>query len=217
MVSSADDMDEISKNFFIKIQDVYPGLDIDITDYDQHLAPLCSAIYKFFVKNAAKLMYVFIREFIYNNKNRKVLVGEYSNVKMPNYPKEQYGKKEYYILITKLNAIVDEIFADDDIKLDKFIDYIERSGRSPVYLEQVKDALDQGLITDKGVISDMYKQYKDSDHYRGDMNHLEMDITTTFILPYLEENGMMSVRIPMVEDPEELDADDTEEEDEEET
>lgn len=214
MVPGQDEMDELCKQFFTQIQDVYSGLEIDVSDYDQHLISLCTAIYKFFVKNVGKLMFVFIREYIYNNKNRKGLIAEFSNVKIPNYPKEQYGKKDFYILITKLNAIVDEIF-EDDIKLKKFIEYIEKSDKAPVYLDVILEALELGIIIDKDVVSDMYRLYKKSDLYRGHMNKLEMDITKTFIHPYLEENGMAGVWLPPVEEiPEDLD--DEEESDDEE-
>jgi len=214
MVPGQDEMDEICKQFFTQIQDVYSGLEIDVNDYDQHLSAICMAIYKFFVKNVGKLMYVFIKEYLYNNKNRKGLIAEFSNAKIPNYPKEQYGKKDYYILITKLNAIVDEIF-EDDIKLKKFIEYVEKSDKAPVYLDAILEAIEQGIVVDKGVVSDMYRLYKKSDLFRGHMNKLEMDITKTFIIPYLEENGMADVWLPPVEEiPEDLDESDEESDDE---
>ena len=198
MVPGQDEMDDICKQFFTKIQDVYSNLDIDVSDYDQRLVSMCMAIYKFFVKNVSKLMYVFIREFIYNNKNRKGLIAEFSKIKIPNYPKEQYGTKDYYILITKLNSIIAEIF-EDDIKLSKFIDYVERSGDAPVYLYQIREAMDRGLIIDNGVVSDMFKMYRKSDSYRSDINKLEMDLVQTFVMPYLKENGMESAWLPSVE------------------
>lgn len=205
MVTDKDELDDYCEEFFTAIQDVYPGLWIETSEYNQHLGRLFKAVYKFFIKNVGKLMYVFIKEFIFNNKNRKGLIAEFSNVKIPNYPKEQYGKKEFYILIIKLSAIVDEIF-DDGVKLKKFIEYIEKSDKSPVYVDQISEALEVGLVVDNGVVSDMYKLFKKSDGYRSAMNKLEMEITKTFIIPYLEENGMMSVRIPPTEEiPDDLD------------
>lgn len=200
MIPNQDELDEVCSNLFTDIQDVFSGLEIDVSEYEQHLFPIAMAIYKFFIKNASKLMYIFIREFLYNNKNRKVLVSEFTTSKMPNYPKEQYGKKEFYILITKLHAIVDEIFEGDDIRLKKFVEYVEKSTTTPVYLEQIKDALSVGILVDKGVVSDMYHMYKKSDSYQKDMSRLEMDITQTFIIPYLEENGLMDIRTPPVEE-----------------
>lgn len=207
MVADKDELDDYCEQFFTKIQDVYPGLGIETSEYNQHLVLLFTAIYKFFIKNVSKLMYVFIREYIFNNKNRKGLIAEFSNIKIPNYPKEQYGKKEFYILIIKLAAIVDEIF-DDGMKLKKFIEYVEKNDSSPVYVDQISEALEVGLIVDKGVVTDMYKLFKKSDGYRSAMNKLEMEITKAFIIPYLEENGMMSVRIPPTEEiPDDLDDD----------
>lgn len=215
MVQNKDELDDLCQDFFTQIQDVYPGLEIDVADYEQRLKPLFSAVYKFFVKNASVVMYLFIREFIFNNKNRKALVTEFTSSKLATYPKEQYGKKEYYILMTKLHQIVDEIF-EDNISLEKFIKYITRSN-SPVYIDQVAEALAAGRIIDRGVVSEMYKLYKQSDSFRSEMNRLEMDISTTFILPYLEENGLMSVRIPPSEEivPELEEEDDDDDSDEE--
>lgn len=198
MVKSKDELDELCQEFFTQIQDVYPGLEIDVTDYDQRLKSMFSAVYKFFVKNAPTVMYLFIREFIFNNKNRKALVAEFTSSKLATYPKEQYGKKEYYILMTRLPQIVDEIF-EDNISLEKFIKYATR-GKSPVYVDQVAEAVADGRLVDKGVVPEMYKLYKKSDAFRSQMNRLEMDISTTFILPYLKENGMMDVRIPPSEE-----------------
>ena len=208
MVTGQDEMDELCNDFIISIQDVYDNLEIDLSEYDQRLETLFSAIYKFFVKSASRMMQIFIHEFIFNNKNRKGLVATFMTAKMPTYPKEQYGKKEYYVLITKLRAIVDEIFEGDDITLRKFINYISRSDKCPIYMKHIDDALENGWIVDKGVVSDMYRMFKKSDEYRPAMNKLEMDITSTFIIPYLEETGMISVRYaPIEEIPEESDDD----------
>lgn len=207
-----DELDELCTDFFTQIQDVYPGLVINVADYEQRLKNLFSAVYKFFVKNAPTVMYLFIREFILNNKNRKALVAEFSSSKNAVYPKEQYGKKEYYILMTKLGQIVDEIF-EDRIDLAKFIKFVSRSS-SAVYVDQVAEALESGLIVDKGCVADMYKMFKKNDDFRAQMNRLEMDIQESLILPYLEENGMLDVRVPPSEEiVPELEDDEEEEDD----
>lgn len=213
MLSSRDEeMDEICLRLFTQIQDIYSHLKIDVSDYDQRFFPLFNAVYKFFVKNIAKLTYVFIREFLFNNKNRKVLTEEFSSMKLPTYPKEQYGKKDFYILIIKLPQIIDEIF-DDDVKLKKFISYIEKSSDCPLYISVLKDAMEDGLVVDNGVVGDIYKLFKRSEHYRSTLNKLEMDITQSLIIPYMEENGMMSIRMPKVEDLEPNLSDDDDDED----
>ena len=192
-----------------EIEDQYPNLEFDLSEYDQHLEEFFNAVYKFFIVNIQKLMYIFIREYIYSRKNQKVLVAEYLNLKLPNYPKEQYGKKEYYILITKLNSIIDDI-KDYDLKLKKFIDYIERSGKTPMYVKKVKEYLDQGLIHDKGVVDDFFHKFKRSDEYDQALCKLQMAITENIINPYLEENGVMELRLPPI-DP--MDDDPSDEED----
>lgn len=213
MTSSQDELDEHIIGFITGVQDVYPHLVIDHSEYDQHLIDLFKPIYKFFVRSIRSIMYIFIREFIFSPRNRKELANEYINSKLPNYPKEQYGKKEYYILVTKLPQIIGDIF-DDDIKLTKFMDYVERGADAPVYLETLKDYMDQGYIIDNGVCKDLWKRYKDTDAFRSDLNRLEMEITTGLIIPYLEENNMISIRLPITEPVEEApDISDDEEDD----
>ena len=113
---------------------------------------------------------------------------------------------------------MDEIFEGSQIDLSTFIEYLSHSDSAPVYLDEVQDALDNEILFDKGVASEMYKLYRASDNFRMDMNRLEMDITNTFIIPYLQENGLMSVRLPPVEEiPEETEDDEEDEEDDDTT
>lgn len=197
-VSSQDEMDEYCQNFITRLEDVYPHLHIDISEYESHLQGFFTPIYKFFVRSASHIMYVFIREYIFSPKNRKMLVSEYTNTKMPNYPKEQYGKKEFYILITKLPQIIADIFSDG-VKLKKFIEYVDKGSDGPVYLDALLDDIENGYIVDNGVVRDMWKRYRDTDQFRMDMTKLEMAITKNLIMPYLEENNMLSIRLPHVE------------------
>ena len=201
-VQSNDQMDEYCQSFITKLEDIYPHLHIDFSESDSHMVDLFMPVYKFFVRSTGKIMYIFLREYIFNSKNRKMLVGEYSNMKMPSYPKEQYGKKEYYILITKLPQIIADIF-DDDLRLTKFIDYVEKGSDGPVYLDALRDYLEQGYLSDNGVVRDLWKRYRNTDQYRTDLVKLEMAISKNLILPYLEENKMMEIRLPRVEEVEE--------------
>ena len=210
-----DKLDEICQDLFAEIEDVYPDLQIDISDMDEHLADSFSAVYKFFVRNIQKHIYVFLREYIASAKNRKILTADYINSKLPNYPKEQYGKKEFYILVTKLPAIVKDIF-DDEISLEQYISYIERSDETPMYFKLIKDMLDKGMIVDHGITEDLFDQFKKSDQFDTTICKLQMMITNDLINPYLEENGLMDLRTPMVDDVvEESDEDDDEDSDEE--
>lgn len=206
-----DRLDEICTDLLSELENQYPHLDLEISEIDQHLDEVFRTCYKFFVLNIKKLMYIFLREYIYTSKNRKMLVAEYLNMKLPNYPKEQYGKKDYYILITKLPAIIKDI-QDDDIKLEKFIEYIERSGSSPMYLNSIKTYLDKGIIIDRGVVADIFKAFMKSEEYDPVLCKLQMAITENIINPYLEENGLSSLKIPPI-DPVDEDAEDDDEED----
>lgn len=205
MVSLADDLDEICMKFFVRLQDVYADLTIDVSDYDQHLDQIFMSLYKFFVKNIRKLMRLFIREYVFNNRNRKTLTSMFTDSKVSSYPKEQYGKREYYILVTKLSKIVAEIF-DDNIRLSQFIDYLERHGSMPFYVTHVKQLLEDGVLADNGVVDNIYKLYRKSDAFRSDLSWLEMEITRSLIIPYLEENKLLKTKLPPTEEiPEELD------------
>ena len=106
MVTSSDTLDQYCSQLLDEIENVYPGLDFDLGDYDSRLTEFFATIYKFFVKNIDRLMFVFLSQYILSNKNRKNLIAEYLDMKLPAYPKEQYGKKEYYILMTKYSSII---------------------------------------------------------------------------------------------------------------
>ena len=209
IISGDNEMDDQCQRFMVQIQDVYPHLRIEIGDYDQHLLPLFTVIYNVFVRKVKKITYNFIREYIFNNKNRKTLTDMFSNTKTPTYPKEQYGKKEYYILVTKLPQIIDEIF-EDGVKLKRFIDIADKSEHSPACLSKLKDYLDEDLIVDNGVVGDIYEKFKECDDYRSMLNDLEIDITNSFILPYIKENNLGDLYLPPVN---ELEDDDDDEDD----
>lgn len=215
MVKNQDQLDVLCEDLFKQIENVYPNMVFDLSEYNQHYGPVFSPVYKFFVKNINRMMYVFLREYIFNNKNRKGLIMDYMNTKIPSYPKEQYGKKEFYILITKLTPIVRSI-QDDNIRLSKFLDYIDRSDDSPLYLEEIRDLLDKGIICDHGIVEDIFRLFDLSDARPGIMNKLEMIITKRLILPYLEENGMSNIKFSSMIDPDE-DEDDSDSEEDDDT
>ena len=48
MVTDKDELDDYCEEFFTAIQDVYPGLGIETSEYNQHLGRLFKAVYKFF-------------------------------------------------------------------------------------------------------------------------------------------------------------------------
>lgn len=206
----ADKLDAICIDLFGEIENIYPNLQIDVSDTDEHLADSFNAIYKFFIRNIQRHVYVFLREYIYSAKNRKALTADYINTKLPNYPKEQYGKKEFYVLITRCSSIVKDIFTDD-IRLERFMETIERSGTSPMYFKTIRDLIDRGILVDHGVVRDIYDQFKKSDQYDATLAKLQMKITENLINPYLEENGMSELKLPQIES----DEDDTVEDEDE--
>lgn len=198
MVKNQDELDKICVRMFSEIENTYPNLEFDFSEVTTHLADAFSAAYKFLIKNAQKSMYTFLKEYISSNKNRKVLTADYLSQKLPSYPKEQYGKKEFYILITKLPSIIDDIFDDIAPSVSEFIGYIERSGSSQMYLATVKDLLDRGYLLDHGAMRSIFKAFKKSDGYDEALCKLQMAITDELITPYLEESGLVEYRTPAV-------------------
>lgn len=219
--ANPDNLNNICIRLIHEIENIYPDLDVDIESMvgvngEKSLVESFNALYKFFTRNIQKLMIQFIWEYIKSPKNQKILTADYLNIKMPNYPKEQYGKKEYYILVVKLPAIVKDIF-DSDIRLEKFIECIERSGMSPMYFRTIKQLLDTGLVIDHGVVNNIFKLFKKSDQYDKTICDIQSLITSELIIPYMEKNGMAALRIPTPDAlPEDLDEDDDDETPEEE-
>lgn len=194
-VSSKDELDTMCVTLFHEIENVYPNLEFDLSAYEsEHVSSLFDACYKFFVKNMHHLLYVFVKEYLLNNKNRRGIVEDHLTSKLSSYPKEQYGKKEYYILLTKLDKIVKSI-PEYDITLSEFIKYIERSDESPLYLDTIKTMISNGAISDRGVVDNIFTLFDQSDARPGILNKLEVVITETLVIPCLKENGLMDIRI----------------------
>ena len=204
---NADALDDICVSLLNKISDTYPDMDFDIDSTDERIAPMFKSIYKFFVRNINKHMYIFLREYIFAAKNRKLLVADYLSAKLPSYPKEQYGKKEYYILVNKLPVILKDI-ANDDISLEKFIGYLERT------VDHIRDMINNGIINEHGVVGNIFDLFFKSDQYSTILNKLQMAITNDIINPYLKENNLMDLKTPLIEEPEEETDDDEDESDE---
>lgn len=186
-----------------EISNEYPGLEFDYDD-DKDLVDFTDSVYKFFIRNIRKLVFIFLREYLYNNKNRKGLIQEFQEIKISNYPKEVYGKKDFYILVIKMPAIVSEI-SKMDFRLDTFMQYIDRDDDAPMYIRLVQRYYDSGVIQDHGVYSDIMEHFRDSDTYDLMINKLIMKIKTAIIDPYLEESGMANVKPLMVEEPDDDD------------
>ena len=55
----ADKLDAICIDLFGEIENIYPNLQIDVSDTDEHLADSFNAIYKFFIRNIQRHVYVF--------------------------------------------------------------------------------------------------------------------------------------------------------------
>ena len=213
MVKSGDQLDQYCLQLIDEMEVTFEGLKIDVSEVTTNLDGMFNAIYKFFVRNINKIMYLFLREYIMNSKNRKTLTAEYLNMKLPTYPKEQYGKKEYYILMTKLHPIIRSI-RRENLSLEDFIHYLQRSESCPMYVEKVSQYLREGYVIDQGVVMDFFDMFLESAEYSSIYNKLQMVITEYLINPYLEQNNMEYMRLPQVEMDTEDDIDDDDEEEE---
>ena len=209
MVQNADELDSYCIRIMDTIENVYSGIDFDVSDFIVHLDVFTSHVYKFFVKNTANIMHVFLREYIMTSKNRKAAVADYLNSKLPNYPKEQYGKKEYFILMNKLQSIIKDI-RREKLDLGDFIYYLKRADDTPEYILNIEHYLNEGWILDDGIVTDLFDMFLDSDQYDIIYNKLQMAITTNLINPYLEENGLSDMKLPAFEQ-EDLEDDEEEE------
>lgn len=214
VVTDPNKLDAYCAQLMDEIENVYSGIDFDVSDLDIHLDGFFSNVYKFFVKNVSGIMYTFLREYIMTSKNRKAMVADYLNSKLPNYPKEQYGKKEYYILMSKLQNIIRDI-RREKLGLDEFIHYLKRADDTPEYVKQIERYLDEGWVLDQSVVNDLFDLFLDSDQYDVIYNRLQMAITTNLINPYLEDNGMASMKLPAFELEDDMDDEDEENQTEE--
>ena len=209
LVSNPDTLDQYCTQLMDELENTYAGLEFDVSDYDKHLEEFFMVVYKFFVKSISTIMFTFLKEYILQAHNRKRLTLDYLNAKIPSYPKEQYGKKEYYILMIKLNNIIHDIY-DDQIGLSDFIRYVKRDEDCPGYVEKLESYLSEGLIGDQNVVGNLFELFFDSDIYEETYCKLQVVITETLIYPYLVDNGMEAMRLPPVEADESLEDEDEE-------
>lgn len=213
IVVNKDELDDYCKKILEKIEDRYPNIEFNLDDYDKHLSDFTETVYRFFVKSIKKLTYIFLREYIFNNKNRKALVSEYLNTKIPVYPKEQYGKKENYILIAKLPNIIKDI-GKEELLLTTFIHYLRKNDDVNLFIDFIERYIEDGLIFDHGVFDDIMKAFNDSDSRNGMINKLQIDITDAIIIPCIEDSGMEMARFGNFDPDDENDLNDDEDEDE---
>ena len=219
LIYNKDEQDEVCNKILQKIENVYPSLEFDMSEYTEHYASAVSAIYKFFVKSIKSHVFTFLQEYlVFNNRNRKAITSEFISAsgagKVATYPKEQYGKKEYYILVSRLGAIVKRIANDDTIRLVKFLDYIEKSDDTPVHIATIRKLLDDGVICDHGVVGDIFEQFLDSSAKNDILNRLELVITGNLIIPYLKETNALQDRAVFIPDPDLVENSDEDDDDE---
>ena len=207
-----DTLDRVCIRLMDELEKQYDSLEFDSDALsERHLDDTFNAVYKFFIKNIEKLIIIFLKEYLHSAKNRKALTNDYMVLKTPNYPKEQYGKKEYYILMTKLPTIIKDII-DEDISLDTFIAYVRRAGNTPLYVDKISDMISDGIIGEKNIVSELLHLMIKSDRYDSIICKLQVDITETIINPYLEETGILEHRLDLQIDQIDLDEDISDEE-----
>lgn len=210
-VTDADRLDGICRVILENISESYQNLEFDLGNSDIRLRDFTETVYKFFVKDIRKLTYVFFREFLYNNKNRKNIIAEYQNMKLPVYPKEQYGTKDNYILMVKLPDILDNI-SETELSFQEFISYLKKMLDVPGYINDMEEYIDRNMVHDCGIFDDIMSLFNSSDIVGQVINKLEMDMTKTIILPYMEKNNMIESRITFYDPDEDEDVSDDDDE-----
>ena len=181
-------MDKYCERILEKILERYENIELNLDNYNAHLLDITDVCYKFFIKNIRKLVTVFIKEYIMNAKNRKALVADYYT-KLSSYPKEQYGNKDNYILITFLKKIVKSYTKDGELRLSDFIYYIKKSGDYPEYIDQLQEYIEDGYIVDYGVFRDISNIFWKSDVRDSMINKLSLKIIENIIKPDLDDMG----------------------------
>ena len=202
-------MDEICEKIIDMISDAYPNMEIDMDQIDSHYLDFTEALYKFFTKNIRKLVSVFIKEYLFNAKNRKAIVQDYQDVKLANYPKEQYGKKENYILITFIKRIVKSYTKDGECTIQDFISYIRHSDDCPGYVDDIEGYLEDGTILDYGLFEDIMNYFWKSNVRDSMINKLSIKITADIIQPCLKELGYDQFPMALIAQDDDDDLDDT--------
>ena len=182
-------MDNYCLRIIDMISDAYPNMEIDLDRIESHYLDFTEALYKFFTKNIRKLVTVFMKEYIFNVKNRKSIVQDYQDVKLANYPKEQYGKKENYILITFIKKIVKSYTKEGECTIQDFISYIKRADDCPSYVIDIEEYMEDGTIIDYGLFSDIMNYFWKSDVRDSMINKLSLKINEAIVQPCLKELG----------------------------
>lgn len=188
VADSRDALDRYCLTILRFIEDRYPGLSINVPE-GESLAHFTNTIYKFFGKNMKKLVTEFMIEYIMNNKNRKAIIDAFSTIKVQNYSKEMYGKKDYYILITRMDSIVKYI-ADLRLSFDDMLHYLTRGEDVPPYLIYLSEMLRNDDIGDDGLYTDIMEIMIDSDDYASRLaTKMCMKVQNAIIHPYLKSIG----------------------------
>lgn len=187
-VDNEEDMIIICRSILGLIDEEYPSMSFDLPEENKEFIKFTYNIYKFFIKNIGSIVYIFLKEYIANAKNRKAMVSPYIDAKLESYPKEQYGKKENYILLTKINSIVKDI-KNADIDFSDFINYINKANDSAAYIDIIGKKVDSSVIIDDGIVKDIMKKFIKSDEYKQVINKLSVWINTHIIVPCLVDLG----------------------------
>lgn len=188
LVPDNNKMDEYCQAVIDKISEAYPDMEVDLDPINSHYLDFTMSFYKFFIKNIRKLTTVFLKEYLFNDKNRKALIKDYQDSKLGNYPKEQFGNKDNYVLITFIKKIVKAI-TEEDLRLSDFIMYIRKSDDCPEYVAEIEDYLDHGIIVDYGIYEDIMKFFWESSVRDAMINKLSLKINDAIVQPTLKSMG----------------------------
>lgn len=211
MITDKKYQQDYAKKVIEIIVNEYENIDVDIEDLERNLVPYADALYRFFGKNLRKLVSSFLVEYLYNSKNRKMLLAKYDKLKLPVYPKEQFGTRENYLLIVKISSIVDEIISLP-VTIDQFLNYAIRNDDMPSYCESIVEMINDNILVEYGVYEDIMRKFKDSDTFDGIMNKVQIRMMEGVVRPTVEDMGFSGLSITF--DIEEDSVEDSEDEEE---
>ena len=211
MITDKKYQQDYAKKVIEIIVNEYENIDVDIEDLERDPVPYADALYRFFGKNLRKLVSSFLVEYLYNSKNRKMLLAKYDKLKLPVYPKEQFGTRENYLLIVKISSIVDEIISLP-VTIDQFLNYAIRNDDMPSYCESIVEMINDNILVEYGVYEDIMRKFKDSDTFDGIMNKVQIRMMEGVVRPTVEDMGFSGLSITF--DIEEDSVEDSEDEEE---
>lgn len=187
--STLEQIDAYCKEILSYIESKYVSVSFYVTDMETpELIYYTNIIYKFFAKNLKPCISRFMSEYIMNNENRHGIVDGFlkSSKVQSYYPKEIYGKKDYYILMTKMNKVV-SLIAKEELRFDEMLEYLSRGEDTPVYIRELQNMMSLGRLSEDGLYNDIMDGFLEAEDFFARLcNKLCIRVKNVLIDPYVQ-------------------------------